>query len=194
MNADDLKAFFPHLGSDAVGLRAAMDEGDIKGVLRECAFLAQVAHESCEFKFWLELGSGKEYENRHDMGNYAPGDGMRYKGRGPIQLTGKNNYIAAGTALGLDLVNHPELVEKHDVGCRVAVWFWTVHKLNSYASLCTPSGATGKFTDTSGNFEKISRAINTSGPNTTCKYNGKEERERYYDKLLQLHLNGPKLP
>lgn len=58
------------------------------------------------------------------MGNNAPGDGWKYRGRGPTQLTGKDNYAAAGKALGLDLLNNPDLVAEPEVGARVAAWFW----------------------------------------------------------------------
>ena len=58
------------------------------------------------------------------LGNDEPGDGARYIGRGYIQLTGKDNYRSAGRALGLDLVEHPELVEEPAIASRTAVWFW----------------------------------------------------------------------
>lgn len=56
-----------------------------------------------------EYASGSAYEGRHDLGNYVPGDGPLYKGRGFIQLTGRANYTAYGRALNLDLQCHPEL-------------------------------------------------------------------------------------
>ena len=62
------------------------------------------------------------YSNR--MGNDQPGDGWKYRGRGPIQLTGKGNYTAAGKALGLDLVTYPDSVFDPETGAKVAVWYW----------------------------------------------------------------------
>ena len=67
------------------------------------------------------------YGNRADLGNTQAGDGARYIGRGFIQLTGRTNYTAAGAALGLDLVNHPELAEDRANAARIAVWFWNAH-------------------------------------------------------------------
>lgn len=57
-------------------------------------------------------------------GNDQPGDGWTYRGRGYIQLTGKDNYRAAGDALGLDLVGHPDLAAKPENASRIAVWYW----------------------------------------------------------------------
>ena len=97
------------------------------------AFLAQCAHETLDFKHMKEIGGSldfKKYDIRFAprkakiLGNTKPGDGAKYKGRGYIQLTGKDNYKRAGQALGLDLVNKPELVELPDVAAKVAVWFW----------------------------------------------------------------------
>lgn len=58
------------------------------------------------------------------MGNDEPGDGYKYRGRGYIQLTGKENYERAGEALGLDLKNHPELAAEPRNASRIATWFW----------------------------------------------------------------------
>lgn len=65
------------------------------------------------------------YGHRKQLGNTEDGDGALYRGRGYIQLTGRSNYAAAGKALDLDLIKHPELAEQPDVAGRVAVWFWT---------------------------------------------------------------------
>lgn len=58
------------------------------------------------------------------MGNDAPGDGYRYRGRGYIQLTGKDQYEAAGEALELDLVNNPDLAAQPENASRIAIWYW----------------------------------------------------------------------
>jgi putative chitinase len=106
-------------------------------------FLAQTAHETGNFQHMVEIGGSldfKKYEPKFvkdktgklvqvnpkakTLGNTKKGDGAKYKGRGYIQLTGKYNYKKAGEALGLDLVNKPELVEKPEVAAKVAIWFW----------------------------------------------------------------------
>lgn len=58
------------------------------------------------------------------MGNDSPGDGFKYRGRGYIQLTGKESYLEASKALGLDLVNKPDLAADPDNASRIAVWYW----------------------------------------------------------------------
>lgn len=96
-------------------------------------FLAQCAHETLNFQHMEELGNEK-YFNRYDiehnpkkakeLGNVKPGDGYKYRGRGFIQLTGRDNYAKAGKAIGLPLEEQPELVERPDVAAKVAIWFW----------------------------------------------------------------------
>ena len=88
------------------------------------AFLAQCAHESAKFTTTKEFADGSQYEGRKDLGNVKPGDGVRYKGRGFLQITGRANYTQASKDLGLDLVNHPELAERPDVAIKVSLWYW----------------------------------------------------------------------
>jgi putative chitinase len=111
----------------------AMREFAITTQARGAAFLAQVLHESGRLQFFEEIASGAAYEGRHDLGNTHPGDGRRYKGRGPIQLTGRSNYRWAGHALGLPLEDQPLLAAKHDVGWRIAGLYWRSRGLNGLA-------------------------------------------------------------
>jgi len=87
-------------------------------------FLAQCYHESAGFGRMHEYATGKDYEGRRDLGNVNKGDGVRYKGRGFIQITGRDNYRRAGQALGLPLEERPELASKPDVAAKIAVWYW----------------------------------------------------------------------
>lgn len=73
------------------------------------------------------------YANQNGNGAESSGDGWNFRGRGPAQLTGRNNYGAAGNTLGLDLLNHPELLEQPEHGANAAAWFWDVNHLNHYA-------------------------------------------------------------
>ena len=101
--------------------------------LRLAHFVAQLAHESDGFRAMEEYASGAAYEGRTDLGNTQPGDGKRYKGRGPIQLTGRANYRTFGRALGIDFESHPEIVALPSVGLLAACRFWTMRGLNELA-------------------------------------------------------------
>ena len=140
-----------------------MAEAKINTPKRQAAFLAQLAHESVQLRYFEEIASGAAYEGRRDLGNTQPGDGRRYKGRGPIQLTGRANYRAAGHALGINLEANPTRAADPDVGFRVAAWYWSSRNLNSYAD--------------SGNFSAITYRINGG-------YNGASERLAYYRRAL----------
>lgn len=62
------------------------------------------------------------------MGNTAPGDGFKYRGRGVIQLTGKDNYARASKALGIDLVNNPDQASDLATAAKIALWYWRDRK------------------------------------------------------------------
>ncbi|MDP9933665.1 XVIPCD domain-containing protein [Variovorax paradoxus] len=64
------------------------------------------------------------YGGRRDLGNTGPGDGWKYHGRGFVQLTGRYNYERYGKALGLDLVNHPDLASEPANSAKIAVQYW----------------------------------------------------------------------
>ena len=155
LRADKAEAYLPYLAE-------AMRENEINTAGRQAAFLAQLAHESGQLRYWEEIASGAAYEGRVDLGNTQPGDGRRFKGRGPIQVTGRANYRAAGAALGVDLEGHPELASTVEVGFRVAGWYWKKRGLNQLAD-----------DDTLESFRKITRRINGG-------YNGQEDRLRYW--------------
>jgi len=114
-------------------LNAAMTKWGITSCARVAAFLGNVAVESNNLLWMKELGTGKEYEGRKDLGNTQPGDGVKYKGRGPIQITGRNNYATCGIALGLDLINNPQLLEQPTYAFSSAGWFWSSRNLNTAA-------------------------------------------------------------
>lgn len=100
----------------------------LKGILDDnlvfAHFMAQCGHESGGFRYMEEIASGAAYEGRKDLGNVFEGDGKRYKGRGPIQLTGRANYRRVGRKIGLDLENNPTLVSDPSIGMWCALEFW----------------------------------------------------------------------
>lgn len=77
--------------------------------------------------------ANKVYAGRMGNGDEASGDGYKYRGRGLIQLTGRDNYEACGAALGYNLIDNPPLVESPAVACQSAGWFWDKRNLNKFA-------------------------------------------------------------
>ena len=106
-------------------INPALAAGRIDTPDRIAAFLAQLAHESGEYRYMEEIADGSAYEGRADLGNVLPGDGPRFKGHGPIQITGRANHRACGQWLGLDLEANPLLLTEPRYGTASAVWFWT---------------------------------------------------------------------
>lgn len=111
-------------------LNNAMPRYDINTHHRIASFLAQLLHESGSFMYVKEIASGKAYEGRKDLGNIEVGDGVKFKGRGLIQLTGRANYKQIGKDFGIDLINQPELLETPKWAVESACHFWKSHNLN----------------------------------------------------------------
>lgn len=115
---------------------SAMKEGGMDTPLRQAHFLAQIAHESAEFRYTEELASGMKYEGRKDLGNIEKGDGPRFKGRGLIQLTGRKNYIAFGKSMGENFTKGDamkRIAAEPALAVRTALWFWSTRELNTLA-------------------------------------------------------------
>jgi putative chitinase len=111
-------------------LAATLDSYAINTPLRIAHFLGQTCHESAGFRTTEEFASGEAYEGRKDLGNVNPGDGVRYKGRGLIQLTGRANYKTVGDALGIDLVGQPTLAAEPVLSLKMACEFWKKKNIN----------------------------------------------------------------
>lgn len=150
-------------------LNTAMQRYQIVGNKRVAAFIAQIGHESGQLVYvreiWGPTPAQAKYEGRKDLGNTVPGDGFKYRGRGLIQITGRANYAACGEALGLDLLNRPELLEQTQYAALSAAWFWSVNGLNTLAD--------------AGDLTKITRRINGG-------LNGQADRQALYDKALKV--------
>lgn len=114
-------------------LNEAMTKYQINTPLRIAHFIAQVAHESDGFNALEEYASGADYEWRDDLGNTQEGDGVRYKGRGLICVTGRFNYASISKDLGVDFVSNPELLANPKYSAISAAWFWNRESLNLIA-------------------------------------------------------------
>lgn len=175
ITAQQLLQILPSAGKQAgvfaSALSLAMDRYQINTRLRMAAFIAQVGHESGQFRYVRELG-GDQYLSKYDTGTLAKrlgntpeadGDGQKYRGRGLIQITGRDNYLACSKALFGDdrLLRTPELLEQAEWACKSAAWFWNSRNLNALADV--------------GHFNTITRRINGG-------LNGLAERRAFYER------------
>lgn len=149
MIIEELNVIMPRAGIRAniylEPLNIAMEEFGINTPLRQAAFLAQVAHESSQLRFTIELASGNAYNNRADLGNTDPQalaiafehgstPGQWWKGHGLIQITGFYNHKSCGAALGIDLLHSPRLISADPMlAARSAGWFWKTFGLSPFA-------------------------------------------------------------
>ena len=175
----------------------AMDRYDINTPARQAAFIAQIAHESAKFSRIVENLNYSEtallanfhrhftadeakdyarqqtrianrvYANRIGNGDEASGDGWKYRGRGLIQITGKNNYKAVGDALGRDLLIAPDQLLNTDLAAQSAAWYWKTHGLNQLAD--------------SGDFDAITARINGG-------QNGRDDRRALWARATSVFL------
>jgi len=177
--------------ADAVQLAIDLAQADTPQ--RQSAFLAQTAVESDGYYTTREYASGAEYENRvKDLGNVREGDGVRFAGRGFIQLTGRDNYTKCWQDLGRPLADdptlplkkdplHPEWAEGLDGAARTTAWYWKTHHLNKYADALVGN-------DEEDEFLKLSIAINGKNKKTGLP-NGWDDRKDFYrvaKKLINL--------
>lgn len=145
---------------------------------RMAMWLAQIGHESGGLRYMEEQADGSQYEGRTDLGNTEPGDGQRFKGRGPIQITGRNNYTQFSlwahdqglTPTATWFVDRPEELASDRYGFYAAAWYWTVARpqINS-------------LTD-AGDLTGVTKAINGG-------LHGIEDRRKFWTKNKALSLS-----
>lgn len=146
-------------------IEAAMLEFDISDAKCSAMFLAQILHESSRltavkenlnyseqgllitFKKYFDRNSARKYArqpekianrvyaNRMGNGPEESGDGWRFRGRGLIQITGRDNYTLCGNDLGKDLVKDPGYLETTEGAARSAGWYWNMRGLNKSARI-----------------------------------------------------------
>ncbi len=112
-----------------------------------------------------EAIANRVYANRMGNGPESSGDGWAYRGRGLIQLTGKDNYVLCGRDLEYDLISDPSYLETPEGAARSAAWFWWSRKLNRYAR--------------EGNIKECTRRINGG-------YIGLEDRTEHWHHALKI--------
>ncbi|MBW2937667.1 glycoside hydrolase family 19 protein [Aureisphaera sp. CAU 1614] len=110
--------------------------------------------------------ANKVYANRMGNGNEASNDGWNFRGRGLIQLTGKDNYQALSNQTGQSFISSPELLEQPQWALTSACWFWKKRNINKYAD-----------TD---DIHMVTKLINGG-------YNGLTNRQHYLDEFKKLY-------
>lgn len=112
---------------------------------RLAQFLAQIMHESGEFRYdrelWGPTPAQQRYDTRADLGNTPAkdGDGEKYKGRTAIQITGKSNYEQFWRWCSHyyndvpNFVDDPDAVNRDPWEGLGPLWYWDTRKLNKYA-------------------------------------------------------------
>jgi putative chitinase len=161
---EDLKPIFPR-AKDSI-LQGILDNlslflsYDINTPERAAMCLAQLAHESDGFRTTREYASGSAYEGRRDLGNVVEGDGIRFRGRGLIQLTGRANYQEFGKLLGTDLESSPELVESFPLALEVSLLFWRNRGCNELADQGDFTGITKRINGGLNGFESRTKYLN----------------------------------
>lgn len=148
---------------------------------RLAQYTPQLAHESGRFRYdhelWGPTPAQQRYEGRKDLGNYYPGDGYKFRGRGPIQITGRANYrqftkwvrekFGSDTP---DFEDDPGAVNTDSWEGIGPLWFWEVHNLNDLADM--------------GDVKGITRRINGG-------YNGLHDRQQLYVRTGLVLLDYP---
>jgi predicted chitinase len=182
-------------GKNVEMLKSFMSNNGMTDPKEQAMFLAQLDHESGGFKVLSEnlryrpsqllktfpkyfksieeatavAGGGPEaianrvYGGR--MGNKDDGDGFKFRGRGFIQLTGRDNYARAGKDLGLDLVSNPDLAAEPENAAKIALWYWNQRGIGGPAR--------------QGDIEKVTKLINGGSI-------GIEDRRSKYAKYLNV--------
>lgn len=173
MTLSEFQSILPNTKADMVldvynQLTPCFAKYEINTPIRKCHFLAQMLHETGALRYREEIASGSNYEGRLDLGNIIKGDGVRFKGRGGFQLTGRANYRKYGKEIGVDLEGNPSLVAtKYFVD--VAGWFWDSRGLNGWAD--------------KDELETITRRVNGG-------LNGIDDRRSWLNKLKSVYKIG----
>lgn len=157
-------------------------------------FISQILVESARLNATAEYANGSAYEGRKDLGNIYKGDGMKYKGRGVIQITGRSNYtLLSKDLLGNDnLVDNPSLLENYPYALTSALWFWQKNKINdlikpinetvSYKIYYRKNGQLKSYYKNIPSYEAVTRKINGGVNHLT-------ERKNYFFKIYDILEN-----
>jgi len=183
------KTNYKHLDGLSLWMNHWFPEFGIDTKQELCHILAQLAHESDSFNAMEEYASGKAYEGRRGLGNTRPGDGIKFKGRGPLQVTGRQNYTLMGVKAGepLKFTQKPELLATPEWGIWSACIFWTDRGLLDISNMEDTHKISFKRRNGDGiseiimlsPVEYISRRVNGG-------VNGLQERIKFYERAKSI--------
>jgi len=160
------------------GVRDALRQSQCDNPQRIAHWFSQIGHESAGLKYMEEIADGSAYEGRQDLGNTQPGDGVRFKGHGPIQITGRHNHAAVsqwafdnGIVPSADyFVEFPTELGSDRYGFVGAAWYWTVARGNQI-NAAADRGADG--------IGDVTRLINGG-------HHGLDDRTQRYHRALEV--------
>lgn len=158
-------------------LKQAYKLAEINTAQREACFLAQIGHESGCLRYVKEIWGPTKQQLRYEgtdlakrLGNTQPGDGVKYMGRGLLQVTGRINYRMLTAKFSKiygdfvpDFEEEPEQLQTMVWAALSAGLFWKEKKLNTFCD--------------NGNFAELTRRINGG-------YNGLAHRTALYTAAL----------
>lgn len=175
LTAEQIQRIAPRTRSADIALyigwiNMTMERYEITTPLLQAHFLAQVAHESLCFFYNTEVASGEDYNARFDLGNLRPHDGTTFKGRGLIQLTGRENYSLYGAYVGEDFTANPERLATPRFAADAAGWFWRFAKSDLNVLATRADEATVR---------AVTRVINGG-------YNGIDDRLKYFKNAIRI--------
>jgi len=163
-----IAAFVAQCGHESGGWRTFSENLNYSAKALDAVFgkyFVRAGRDANEYARQPEKIANIVYAGRMDNGDTDSGDGWRYRGRGPIQLTGKANYSAFSADMGVDAVDNPDQVsEDKEVALMSAIWYWNKNKLNRYAD--------------AGDIKTLTKRINGG-------YIGLEDRIHHWEEALK---------
>ncbi len=146
LTEENIKELYPRV-SEVEKLTEALnntfEQYQINNWLRIAAFLARISHECSDFTVFSEIWNNNPTQRNYDiqsgsklslnLGNTQVGDGMKFRGRGAVQLTGKFNYKKYSLYKKIDFVGNPDLLSSYPFNIDVAGWYWYNNNLNYFS-------------------------------------------------------------
>lgn len=169
LTVEQLKEIYPSTPISRIKLfiepiNQTLAEFNITNKPRITAFLAQAGHESCGLKYMEELASGNAYEFRKDLGNIYRGDGVKFKGHGIFQTTGRDNHTKVSQYFRQDFISNPRKLCEPLWASLSAGWYWQTRGLNDLADFHSLNS-----------FRQITKKINGG-------FNGLTDRLNYWSR------------